>query len=63
MPNEVLLSNVGGVLSLWLGVTVMTIIEIIEVFYFIVVTFYDKCRKKIMPSHEIVLVNECSNVK
>ena len=42
MPNEVLLSNVGGVLSLWLGVTVMTVIEVIELIYFIGKNWFDK---------------------
>ena len=42
MPNEVLLSNVGGVLSLWLGVTVMTIIEVIEFIYFIVKSYFER---------------------
>jgi len=30
MTTEILLSNVGGVLSLWLGLTAMFFVEIIE---------------------------------
>ena len=30
MPLESLLSNVGGTFSLWLGVTVMLLVEIVE---------------------------------
>jgi len=33
MTAEFLLSNVGGLLSLWLGVTAMTMIEFVELIY------------------------------
>jgi Amiloride-sensitive sodium channel len=42
MPNEVLLSNIGGVLSLWLGITVMTLLEVTEALYFILAGLYEK---------------------
>ena len=63
MPNEVLLSSVGGVLSLWLGVTIMTIVEITEAIYSIIVTCYNQCRKKTKHEKQIGMVAECVNVQ
>ena len=36
MPSEVLWSNIGGVLSLWLGVTIMTAVEFVDFMYVII---------------------------
>ena len=36
MTHEILMSNVGGLLSLWLGVTAMTLLEFVELLYRIV---------------------------
>jgi Amiloride-sensitive sodium channel len=40
MSPEQLWSSIGGVLSLWLGVTIMTSVEFIELLYAIVSNWY-----------------------
>ena len=41
MTHEILLSNVGGLLSLWLGVTAMTMFEFVELLYRIIASRRD----------------------
>jgi len=38
MTIEILLSNIGGVLSLWLGLTVMFLVEIVD----LIICFFRK---------------------
>ena len=45
MSTEVLWSNIGGVLSLWLGVTIMTAVDFIELVCVIVKFLYNRRRQ------------------
>jgi hypothetical protein len=46
MTTGILLSNLGGVLSLWLGVTIMAGFEFLELLYSLIVTSYSKGKKR-----------------
>ncbi|ESO02512.1 hypothetical protein HELRODRAFT_161790 [Helobdella robusta] len=48
---ETMLSSIGGSLSLWLGITIMTLAELVEfIFNLIFVAFHEKTEKKIQPN-------------
>lgn len=44
MSGAQLLSSVGGVLSLWLGVTIMTAVELLELIYVVVGSWHERHR-------------------
>jgi hypothetical protein len=49
MTSEILASNLGGVLSLWLGVTIMAVFEFLELIYRLVLNNYSERKKKQIP--------------
>lgn len=50
MTGDNLLSQLGGVLSLWLGITIMTAVELIELFYTIADQWIRRQRTTTVPS-------------
>ena len=58
MTGETMLSNIGGSLSLWLGITVMTLAEIAEFAYSIFLFFYEKTKSR---SSSVIHVNVCES--
>ena len=46
MTADVMLSSIGGSLSLWLGITVMTFVEVAEFIYTMIAVCTEKRRNK-----------------
>jgi len=45
MTSDSLLSSIGGALSLWMGMTVMFVFEVVEVIYVIISNWYQEKKK------------------
>ena len=46
MTSETMLANIGGCLSLWLGITVMTLAELAELVYSVILYWYENSASK-----------------
>ena len=52
MTTEVLAANIGGTMSLWMGLTTMALIELIELLYNVLSAMYRSRRASICPVDE-----------